>query len=279
MNDDPSDTPPIRTLNADGTMHFTDLKKLSLSGTQYLHSVNHPSEPTTDMRIGTITHFMLLGPRPGAKELVKYDGRRAGKDWEAFAARNDDKEIVNASEWRLGAQMAESVRRSPVAMRRLHGAHTEIPMRWEESGMPCSTSGVDIFCVDRALGDLKSTTTTNPELFKTQAFKMAYPQQLAWYRRGARANGLVVGGLFILGVERKAPFEVVELDLTEALIDLAEQSLSKWLEKLRGYRLSIPEPKTVYDWPGYAQAPIAWDAPAWASDDEDEDDLDEEDAA
>lgn len=274
----PSDGPVLRTLDVDGTLHFSHLKKLALSGVQYLHAVNSETEPTRDMLIGTVAHLLLLGARTGAKPVVCYKGSiRRGKEWDAFAAEHADAEIVSASEWDEAEKIAEAVRRSPIARARLDGARLEVPLVWEESGIKCSTSGVDIIPVNEDLGDLKTTFTTFPPAFKSHAFKMLYPQQLAFYCRGARANGIDPKKLFVLGVERKAPYEVVELDLTEDMIAFADKSVSLWFEELRRNLLSIPEPTSIYDWPGYAQAPLEWDVPAWATDNED--DLDDEEAA
>lgn len=267
--DEPSaanDGPSLRVLAEDGTLHFSHLKKLALSGVQYLHAVNTEIEPTRAMLIGTTVHHMILGARPGAKKLVRFDGAaRRGKGWDAFLAAHprDTHEIVSLSEWAEAEAMAASIRRSPIAMRRLEGARFEVPLRWEENGIPCSTSGVDIIPVGGGLGDLKATSSTHPETFKRHAFRMLYPQQLAFYRRGARANGLDVGEMFILGVESKAPYEVVELRLTPDLADMADRSISLWIEDLRRNMLAIPNPETIYDWPGYAQAPVEWDVPPW----------------
>lgn len=266
----------IRTINEDGSVHFSELKKLALSGTQYLHTVNTETETTRDMLVGTIVHLLLLGARTGAKPIVCYEGGiRRGKEWDAFKAKNVGAEIVSVSEWDDAERIAEAVRRSPIAMSRLEGARLETPLVWEECGIRCSTSGVDIIPVNGDVGDLKTTPSTYPEIWRRHAFRMLYPQQLAFYRRGARANGIAARDLFILGVERKAPYEVVELRLTERMAAFADQSVTLWLETLKNYRESIPEPKTVYDWPGYAQAPMDLDLPAWHQ----EDDEEEEEAA
>ena len=254
----------IRIFHPDGTVHFSNLKKLALSGVQYLHSVNTDFEPTSDMKIGSVVHYLILGARPGAKRLVKFDGKwRRGKEWEAFAEKNADAEILTATEWEEAVLIAEAVTRSPVAQRRLKNARFEVPLKWEENGIPCSTDGVDIIPLGDDLGDLKTTRCTHPETFKRQCFNMNYAQQLAFYRRGARANGIAVKDLFILGVENRAPYEVVELLLTEDLIDHADRSVSLWLEDLRRNMLAIPEPQSIYDWPGYAEAPVQWDVPPW----------------
>jgi hypothetical protein len=277
---DPSDPPPPRTLSADGTLHFHNIKRIAKSGVQYLYFTNTPIKQTSDMLVGSACHMMVLGTRPGARAIVRYKGnRRSGKEWDAFEEEHAGKEILTAPEWAEAEAMAASLRRSKIAERRLFGARTEVPLRWEENGIPCSTDGVDIFPVGSGLGDLKTSSTTDPELFRKLGERMSYPQQLAWYRRGAIANGMKVGNdLFVLGVERRAPYEVVELYLTEEMLDAAERCLIGWLEKLRNYMQSCPKPRTVYDWPGYAQAPIAWDPPKWWTEEDDEG-FDEEDAA
>lgn len=274
---DPSDAPALRVCGEDGTVHYSDLKKLALSGRQYLHAVNAPHEPTSAMLIGTIAHLLVLGGRPGAKPIVKYDGTRRGKEWEAFKAANVGAEIATATEWEAGESIAEAVKADPVARARLVGARLEVPLVWEENGLKFSTSGVDILTADGALGDLKTAPTTFPDAWTRHAFRMLYPQQLAFYRRGARANGIdLPKGLFCLGVESKAPHEVVDLELTEDMIEYADRSVSLWIEKLRVYIDACPAPRSVQDWPGYAQAPIPWPAPAWTHRyDEDEEDAGE----
>lgn len=263
----PANDTPLRTLDKDGTAHFSHLKKLAKSGQQYLQAVNSESTPTSDMLVGTVTHFLLFGARPTSKPLAIYRGGiRRGAKWDEFLAENVGAEIVSESEWFAGEQMAEAVYRSPIARERLNGARCEVPLTWEESGIPCSTSGVDILSMGDDLGDLKSTSTTHPETFQRHAFRMMYPQQLAWYRRGARANGIAVRDVFVLGVERCAPFEVVELTLSEEMLAFADKSLTLLIEKLRGYRLSMPAPANVHEWPGYSEAPIIWGLPAWERD-------------
>jgi hypothetical protein len=255
----------LRTCDEDGTHHFSQLKKLALSGKQYLHAVNNPTEPTAAMLLGTLVHFLVLGARTGAKPLVKYDGRRAGKVWEDFEAMNPGAEILTAKEWAEGEKIAAAVQADPVARARLSGARFEVPLAWEESGLKFSTSGVDIVTADDAAGDLKTTTTVHPDSWARQAFKMLYPQQMAFYRRGCRANGIACSrGLFLLGVETKGPNEVVCLDLTEGMIDFADRTVSLWIEKLRVFTDS-------QQWPGYAQSPVPFDVPAWMRSDDEED--------
>jgi hypothetical protein len=238
-------------------LNFSKLKHVARSGLHFHHGATTTTEPNRGMTVGSVSHFLVFGAqRVGAKPLVKYDGRRAGKEWEAFAAKHADAEIVSASEWTDAEAIADAVRRDPVAQARLAGARFEVPLTWEDSGFRCSTSGIDIVNAG-ALCDLKTTTTTEPEAWKRHAFRLFYHCQMAWYRRGAVANGIDVSkGLYLLGVEAKPPHAVVELEMTWRLIDLANRTIDLWLSKLRTYVDSD-------QWPGYAQNPVPWDVPSW----------------
>lgn len=267
----------LRVVDEDGSVHFSHLKKMALSPRQYLAALNTETEPTRAMLIGTVVHLLVLGPRPGAKPIVKFDGeRRQGKKWDEFLLENGGAEIVTAPEWREAEAIANAVMADPIARTRLDGARFEVPITWEDGGIKCSTSGLDIVPAN-ALCDLKTTTTVQPEAFQRQAFKMLYPQQMAFYRRGAMANGFDVShGLYILGVETKSPFEIVELELTEGMVDYADRAVSLWIERLRAMLSACPEPKSFADWPGYAQSPIPWDVPPWMIADTEGADEDEE---
>jgi PDDEXK-like domain of unknown function (DUF3799) len=266
--------PCLRTCDEDGTHHHSTLKKLALSGAQYLQAVNYPTKPTSAMLLGSLVHFLILGARTGAKPLIKYDGQtRQGNAWKEFAALHSDSEILTAPEWAEGEEIAEEIRNDPAVRARITGARLEVPLVWEEGGLKFSTSGVDILTSDDAAGDLKTTTSVNPETWTKQAFRMHYPQQLALYRRGLRAHGIRCSrGLFLLGAEIRAPFECVDLELTEGMIDFADRTVSLWIEKLRVYRESIPHPKKPKDWPGYAQSPIPFDVPTWMQEGDEDDD-------
>lgn len=268
------DAPPPKLIcNADGTHHFSEVKKLALSGKHYIHAVNNPIEPTSKMLIGTAVHFMVLGARPGSKPLAIFAGKsRNSKAYEAFCEEKEGHEVLLAGEWNRAEDIANAVMADPIAKARLTGARFEVPLEWDEGDIRCSTSGVDIVTSDDAIGDLKVTFTTYPEQWMRHAMRMLYPQQVAWYRRGARANGIrCAGGLFLLGVENKAPFDVVDLDLTEDMIDRADRTIDLWLEKLRLYRASG-------EWPGYAQSRVPFGVPSYMADEDEDEELDDLDA-
>jgi len=257
----------FRTCDEDGTFHWSQVKKIDDSGRQYLHAVNTPFEPTPAMVLGTLVHFLVLGGRPGAKELVRYDGTRQGNAWKEFALANADAEILTAKEWSAGEVIAEAVKSDPVARDFLEGARFEVPLTWDEGGLAFSTSGVDIIQdAHKRFGDLKTTSTTALETLMRQCFKMGYHGQLALYRRACRAHGIdVSNGAFLLCVETRAPYEVVVLEPSADLLDLGDRMVSLHIEKLRTYRESN-------QWPGRAQSPVVWAVPSWMQADDDEED-------
>lgn len=272
---DPSDAPPLRIMHEDGSVHFSDLKRLSGgSGRAYLHAVNFPEEPTGDMLVGTAVHRLVLGERDG-HEVLRFDGdRRQGKAWDIFRAANPTADILTAPEWEKAERIAAAVLEDPVARRRLEGARYEVPLEWQEGAFRCSTRGIDILHAD-AIADLKVTAFVEPSAWQRHARRMHYHAQLAWYLRGARANGLDPKALYLLGVDKKAPHEVVELELTEGVLDLAERELTLWLERLSVLVSSCPEPRALRDWPGYVANTVPLELQPWEMSELDE----EEDAA
>lgn len=252
-------------MHADGTVHFSDLKKIADSGVQYIHGLSRRFEPTRAMLIGTGVHHIVLGKRPTSKVAFFPGEKRVGNEWKAFAAAHPDHDILTKPESDEAEAIATAVLTDPVAREYLDGGEYEVPLTWEDSGIRCSTSGVDI--VQRQhnrIGDLKTTNTTEIEKWQRQAFSFSYHCQMAWYRRGCRANGIdCSGGMFVLGVDTKAPHEVVVLEMSEDLIDLGERTVSLWMEKLKVYIDSR-------QFPGRAQSPVVWSVPAWMSADSEE---------
>ena len=244
-------------------VNYSTLKKIADSGVQYQHALGETSAPTAPMSLGSAVHAMTLGQRPD-QPVVCFHGRRAGKAWEAFEAEHAGATILNEAEWEKAAAISAAVLADPIAREYMARARFEVPLTWDDGGVLCGTSGIDIVQPNR-IGDLKTARTTHIDSFQRQAFGFGYHCQLAWYRRGARANGFdVSGGLFVVAVETVAPYEVVVHEMSEDLIDLGERTISLWLEKYRTYSESN-------QWPGRAQSAVVWTVPSWMQDEDDDD--------
>lgn len=240
----------------DGCVHFTHLKKLADSGEQFLSAIANPFKSSEAQELGSTVHALTLGQREDRPVLCFPGKVRSGKAWETFEADNPTATIVTSATWAKAERIAASVLRNPTAIEYMAGARFEVPLTWDECGVPCSTSGIDIIGSGR-IGDLKTANTTHIETFQRQAFGYAYHAQMAFYARGARAHGIDVSrGLFILAVETVPPYEVVVHDLDSDLVEIAEKSVSLWLEKFRVFR-------EANQWPPRAQSSVLWSPPAW----------------
>lgn len=253
-------------------VHFSDLKRMALSPAHVKAALAAKFESTRAMKVGTVMHHLVLGPRLPSKDprdpkpLIKFDGdRRSGKVWEKFEADyGATHEIVTIPEWNDAIPMADAVMADKEARSYLDGARLEVPLRWESQGVWCATGGVD-FLHDDWFGDLKSTTCTEPEAWRRHAWKLLYPQQLAFSEEGVIAKGFAPKKRILIGVESDPPYVVTCLSLTERLMDHARRSVALWLERL------IVSRENDF-WPGYTQTTVEFDLPAWFGADDDEED-------
>lgn len=249
----------------DGCVHFSDLKKMALSPAHYRASILTPEEPTSAMRVGTVAHTILLGPRAGAKTIAVFDGTRRGKAWDAFKAEHAGEEIVSASEWDRAEALTEAIRNDPVVRdeRLLEGVKCEVPQRWTMCGVECATSGIDLLGA-AFIAELKTTMTSSPERFPRLAINLWYHAQCAYYLSAARANNLDTSrGFFIVAVESKAPFVVTCFKLTADLLEDGHKTVVRWLERLRVC-------EECDHWPGYSLAVVPLEPLPWMSGEDEE---------
>ena len=86
---------------------------------------------------------------------------------------------------------------------------------------------------------------------------MMYHAQMAFYDTGAKSNGIDTSkGLYLIGVEDKAPYPVTVLRLTAETLDAGKRACALWLERLRMCQDSD-------QWPGYTQSVVDFVLPDW----------------
>lgn len=256
----------------DSAMHFSTLKSIAESPQHFRHALVNPLKPTKAMRIGTIVHRLILGPQAD-HDVVTFEGTRNGKIWDLFKKAHAGDTIVSDKEWEEAEEIADAAKRTDAIKRALDGSRFEVPLRWENSGVPCSTRGIDIVTAGkRKIADLKTAISVNPKKFLRHAERMFYQVQLAHYEDGARENGIdTSGGVELVAIESKPPFAVQVFVLPPDVLDWGRRQLALWIARL----------KSCADedfWPAYSQSPVRWEVPAYAieDDEDDEDDADDE---
>jgi len=246
--------PTNLTISASFPLRFGHLSKFARSAAHYLEARSRDAAgieaPTAAMEKGSAFHAVLTGTR----EVVRYPGKvRSGKQWEAFQLEHADKLILTSSAYEQVMGMVEAVWSDPVAAQLLNapGLVYEQTLRPELHGFACRATP-DVRSADCII-ELKSSATTEPELFQRHAGRMLYHAQLAFYLQACAAAGIAVKrDAYIIAVEASAPHPVVVHQLTERALDMGERSIRLWVERLRGCIAADY-------YPGYTQSVVAWD--------------------
>lgn len=226
------------------------------------------------MRLGRLTHAMVYEPdtvparyvvRPnfhgGMKEetaIAKgYDGGREAKaEWEE-QMRDSGATEVSAEMWLCARAMDLSIHADDVAHPLVTGGYAEQRVTWtdDQTGIECR-GRVDH--MNGRLSDLKTTRVIEPRQFASQAARLHYYAQIAWYYDGCLANGITFDEMpAILAVENTPPHDVLVLEFGSAELETGRRVYRTALEKLAWCR-------SMDEWPGVAggvahvAAPPAW---------------------
>ena len=78
---------------------WSRLKLLRESPAHYRYALERPSEDTPTLALGRYVHTAILSPDLLSEDFAVYPGaRRAGKEWDAFAAAHNGRTIFRADE-------------------------------------------------------------------------------------------------------------------------------------------------------------------------------------
>lgn len=228
-------------------VRFSNLKHMALSPAHYRHATDTPFVASKAMRLGTLTHRLLLGG-----PIVMFDGAsRRGKAWDAFVSGHDPENVFLPSERAVADAMTSSVRRSEMAMSWLDGAH-EKRIDWTFAGRACRSTP-DVANRDRRfVCDVKTARTAEPGRFVREALSRAYHAQLGFY---GEALGLGVDDAHVIvAVESSPPYPVTVLQLTPRAVEAGRKLCRLWMERVIAC-------EAAGEWPGYSQSIVDMDVP------------------
>ncbi len=254
----------------------TGIADLLRSPADYRYKMDHPSEPSDAMRLGTIVHALILEAGAGI-EVVRTETPYAGtkreftrpcESWQTESAKVQRAEIeargmvaANAAEYATAEAMAEAVLGHPAAAELLGmpGA-AEVSLTWHEGVTPCK-GRIDYLAQSSAgpvVIDIK--TTRSLDGFNKSIGEYGYHAQLMHYRRGALSAGALVAPLpFLIAVRNEAPHHVAVYQLSERD---AAQGEAMCLEAYQRYADCM----SAGVWPsGIPEGVIPTDIPTWSS--------------
>jgi hypothetical protein len=251
-------------------INLSTLRLMARSPAHYRHALLEPRADTDAMKLGRATHLAVLEPERFRGSVAVWDGgRRAGKDYEAFVAKNQDRELLTEAEFAECTALQAAVRSHPIASQYLGGGKGEVTILWTaESGdrgvnsyrIPCR--GRIDFDSGSVIVDLKTTRDASEEAFKRQAWNLKYFVQAAWYCDAYEKATGVRKGYALIAIEKDGPREVVVYRPTERSLALGRAEYRLWLDRLAWCR-----EHSVY--PGYADGEVELDPPRWALPDDD----------
>jgi hypothetical protein len=226
----------------------------------------NPQEQTPAMRLGTLTHTVVLEPdRFEQDTIVRPEGidRRtsAGKlAWAEFEVQAEGKEIISEEEWTKLAAIRDAVRSHPAAAKALAGWPViEQSIFWTEeaSGIACRCRP-DAVTERGVIVDLKTTRDASPDGFAKSVAQYRYHVQAAFYSDGYRAAfGEAPRGFVFIAVETEPPYLVAVYVASETMTSRGRIEYQADLDTFRECLASDC-------WPGYSSSPLTLDLPKWA---------------
>lgn len=216
-------------------VNWSRLKEMARSPLHYKYRLDHERPDTKALAMGRGAHTAILEPDRFPVDYAVFKGaRRAGKEWEAFQAANEDRSILRADEYDACLAMRDAVRAHPVASRYLAKGRAEQTVAWANplTGLACKGRIDWLSDVDGGvLCDLKTTANLDPPWFASRVANLKYHGQLAYYIQGLLEMDGLEPPAKIIAVESSPPYDVAVFDVGEdalwAGLNLALELLQK----------------------------------------------------
>lgn len=254
---------PMSEYQAIDALNISRLKELKHSGLKYQHRLSHPLV-TAPLTLGVAAHCATLEPERFSKQFAVWDRRtdsgrmapRNGKWWDAFREANDTRTILTEDERDEALTIASAVRADPVAMRYLQAGEPEVTMTWE----PGRKGRVDwLTSIGGApvLVGLKTTRDCRHFSFGSQAAKLGYALQWAWYHDGyCTIKDNVKPAVVEIVVESAPPHAVAVYRILDEIIDYGRDEYEILLDQLA-------ECERSGKWPGPYTEEQVLTLPSW----------------
>lgn len=241
-------------------INWSSLKHLRKSPKHFKYALEHPSEDTTSRAKLRAAHTAILEPERFLLDYVLFDGdRRAGKAWDAFKEANGSRTILKRDEYLEAIGIAKAVKAHPMAADVLKSGVAEVSLTWTDpdTQLPCK-GRLDWVDVERRLfADVKGTGELEVMRFGSQAARLGYHLQNAFYGRGLRE---VYGFDFapvLLAYETAEPHDAAVFRYPEEDLDSADKEIGELLAYLVQCRAKN-------EWPGRYPQEEPLLLPAWA---------------
>ncbi len=242
-------------------MSATKLKPGLKSMKAMHYAAEHGREDTSSLAFGRLAHRCVLEGAIQADQFAVWDGRKAGKAYEAHveSATADGKTVVSAGEMEELTAIVKAVHSNKFAARIINETAHEVSCLWPHK---LGQAKCRFDCISDAwLGDFKTCSKADIVAFESQAYRLGYHLQLAHYLDGAHACKIESPRVRIIATESSPPFDTVVFMLDESLIEIGlTQRDSLWAK----YKAA----QKANQYPGiFDQGEAVLSVPAWAQSD------------
>jgi exodeoxyribonuclease VIII len=258
---------PREEYDAIEAINITRLKYLLRSPQHYQHALEHPKASGV-MTVGIATHVSVLEPERFLKEFAIWNrktdtGRSAprnGKWWEAFQLEHQGQTILTEDQGVLALEIAKAVRFDEVANKYLATGDPEASLEWEIVGGRPAKGRVDWLTSiegQPTIVGLKTSRDCRHFQFGSQAAKLGYHLQWAWYHDGFEAITGKKPHMVEVVVESDAPHAVATYIIPEDILAQGREEYQRLLQILASCEASG-------EWPGPVPHEEYLTLPTWA---------------
>lgn len=200
-------------------MNASVLKAGMVSMKAMRYAATNGKEDTAALAFGRIAHQAVLegGLTKGA--FAVWDGRRAGKEYDAFvaAAAVDGKTVIKPDERDELTALVAAVHSNPEAHQIIEETKHEVSCVWNEPGFALAKCRFDGISADWYM-EWKTTSKHTPREFENQAYSLGYHIAAAHYLAGAQACGLTPN-IRIISTESTAPYDTIVWRVDDAWLE------------------------------------------------------------
>jgi hypothetical protein len=222
----------------------------------YKFRVDQPYEPTPAMNWGSLVDALLFGTDLG--RFAVYEGKKRGKDWEAWKAANGDHLVMSREDWDSAQACADALRAHPAVAKVLAQGEAQFSIQWtdEETGLACAGRPDFLSTATGLVVDLKTTSGgLNERQLCSSIDRWGYGLQVAMYGMGLRANAIDLSPAFIF-VESEPPYDV-------AVVTLLTEQVAEFEKEVRRLLRRIAECERTGVWPGVSDEIRILSLPHW----------------
>lgn len=191
----------------------------------------------------------------------------SGTAWDEWRRANTDRQYVTAAwKWRCDQIVASCRANKHIRHYIEQPGRVEGTITWidRDTGLACKARFDRLMA--GALFGLKSAARAKPRIFMTQAARLGYHLQWAYYYDGLAASGIDVREVVEAVVESDKPFDSYLMDIPEYVLEAGRDEYKQALRTLSDCLMRD-------EWPGYVPGGrIIFDLPKWALPWDDEDD-------